>query len=113
MKSANVFVPLRAAQTRAERVNTSRQGSVMGRIEKSAERRISREQSLSLLVDLGVTYYRTRGEASARAFFDAYDVPAEITQRIFNTPGCRRKTLWERCNDEVALRRIFNAPPLL
>lgn len=85
----------------------------MGKMDKAADRRFSRQQSLSLLVDLGVTYYRTRGEASARAFFDAYDVPAEITARIFAAEGQRRTTLWERCNNEVALRRIFNAPPLL
>ena len=85
----------------------------MSKMSKSSDRRISREQSLSLLVDLGVTYYRTRGEASARAFFDASGVPPGITARVFGSGGCRRKTLWERCNNEAALRRIFNAPPLL
>jgi hypothetical protein len=78
-----------------------------------AERRRSQLQSMSLLVDLGVTYARTRGEPAARSFFENNDIPEEIVERALSSPDHRRRTHWERCPFEAAVRQVLSARPLL
>jgi hypothetical protein len=76
------------------------------------ERRLS-QQSMSLRVDIGVNYARTRGEPAARQYFASSGVPDEIAERALAAPSQRRRTYWERCPYEAAIRQALSVPPLL
>jgi hypothetical protein len=79
----------------------------------TGERRASPLQSMSLLIDLGVTYARTLGEPAARALFAEHAIPPDIVERALAGPTQRRLTQWERCPFEVAVRQVLSARPLL
>lgn len=62
---------------------------------KVVERRYKENMYLSILVDLGVTYRRTLGEAAAREFFDDHAVPPNLVLRVLAKKAKRRLTEWE------------------
>lgn len=62
---------------------------------KVADRRCKENMYLSILVDLGVTYRRTLGEAAAREFFDDHDIPSNLALRVLAKKTKRRLTEWE------------------
>lgn len=64
------------------------------------DRRSPENLYLSILVDLGVTYKRTLGRESARAFFNEHEIPHPVVMRVMADEPPRRRTMWE----ESALR---------
>ena len=72
---------------------------------KAANRRCKENMYLSILVDLGVTYRRTLGEAAAREFFDDHGIPANVAQRVLATRSKRRLTEWESVARDQSIAR--------
>lgn len=61
----------------------------------STDRRRRANHYLSILVDLGVTYRRALGEASALAFYADHGVPEDLAGRVLGRNSSRRLTGWE------------------
>lgn len=69
------------------------------------DRRAERNFYLSILVDLGVTYKRTLGLESARAFLGTQDIPVAVVNRILSADSQRRLTDWEEKARTVSIDR--------
>lgn len=56
----------------------------------SAERRQASNHVLSLLVELGLTYQKTHGDAVARKFYASRGIPDELATRVLSRSGLHR-----------------------
>lgn len=52
-----------------------------------AERRLASNHCLSVLIDVGLTYQATHGDAVARQFYASRGIPAELAARLLS-PCC-------------------------
>jgi hypothetical protein len=77
------------------------------------ERRNSRVQGMSLLVEIGINYSRTIGRQKALSYFLENDIPHDVVTRVLKHAERRRLTRWECSLDEIGLRRALGARPLL
>ncbi|HEY0062340.1 MAG TPA: hypothetical protein VGC21_09485 [Telluria sp.] len=77
------------------------------------ERRGSSLQSMALIVDIGVNQARTISIARATAYLQEQAISPAIIERVMSEAvSDRRRTIWERCAYEGALRAALGARPL-
>lgn len=55
------------------------------------DRRLPANHVLSVLIDTGLTYQKTHGEAVARQFYASRGIPEELAARVLSRAGERRR----------------------
>lgn len=56
----------------------------------AAERRLASNHILSVLIDVGLTYQKTHGDAVAREFYASRGIPDELAARVLSRQQARR-----------------------
>jgi hypothetical protein len=56
-----------------------------------AERRQASNHVLSVLIDVGLTYQKTHGDAVARTFYTSRGIPEELAARVLSRPSGHRQ----------------------
>jgi hypothetical protein len=56
-----------------------------------ADRRLASNHVLAVLIDAGLTYQKTHGDAVARQFYASRGIPAELAARVLSRSGGRRQ----------------------
>ena len=57
-----------------------------------ADRRQAFNHVLSVLIDVGLTYQKTHGDAVARQFYASRGIPEELAARVLSRSSGRRMT---------------------
>lgn len=62
----------------------------MEKLPAGADRRQASNHVLSVLIDVGLTYQKTHGNAVARQFYASRGIPEELAARVLSRPSGRR-----------------------
>ena len=62
----------------------------MEKLPAGEDRRQSSNHVLSVLIDVGLTYQRTHGDAVARQFYASRGIPEEVAARVLSRSNGRR-----------------------
>jgi hypothetical protein len=89
-----------ASFIRADWVLRMTQNSKSGHMDKEpsgADRRQASNHVLRVLIDAGLTYQKTHGDAVARQFYASRGIPEELATRVLSRhSGHRRSGSWGR-----------------
>lgn len=64
----------------------------MQKVSTGDERRLTSNHCLSVLIDAGLTYQKTHGDAVARQFYVNRGIAEELATRVLSRAGERRRT---------------------
>lgn len=56
-----------------------------------ADRRLASNHCLSVLIDVGLTYQKTHGDAVARQFYTSRGIPEALAARVLSRSSGRRQ----------------------